>query len=69
MGKNKIESEGCRVIAMLLANESSSLKTLGLSHTGIGDEGAEIIASSLTHNTTLYTLYLYDNGITEGASE
>ena len=58
---NNIGNEGCRVIAKLLANNSSSLHYLDLDNNNINDDGAEIIANSLKHNTALKTLDLDRN--------
>lgn len=49
------------IIANLLQKEDSKLVNLGLENTGMGDEEAEIIATSLKHNTKLQYLYLMYN--------
>lgn len=61
VGKNKIGNAGCREFAKLLANNSSSLDQMKLHHNAISNEGAEIIADSLKHNTTLRRLILNAN--------
>jgi len=62
---NHIGREGCIILSNLLQREGSPLKVLCLSHTGVTDEGAEIIATSLKHNKKLKELHLVDNSITE----
>ena len=58
---NNIGKEGCRTLSNLLQQEGSTLTELYLINSGINDEGAEIIASSLKHNTKLETLRLREN--------
>ena len=49
-------------------HHNTTITTLGLSHNGIGDEGATALGVALHHNTTLTTLDLSHNGIgDEGA--
>ena len=62
---NNIGKEGCIIISNLLQQEGSNLKHFYLSGTGMGDEDAELLATSLENNTKLHSLYLYDNSITE----
>jgi len=63
---NIIGKEGCITISNLLQKEGTTLGCLILMDAGIDDEGAEMIASSLKHNTTLEVIALEDNdGITE----
>jgi hypothetical protein len=59
--KNKIGRDGFITISHLLEKEGSTLTMLGLECTGMGDDEAEIIATSLKHNTKLRTLYLRMN--------
>jgi len=58
---NNIGREGCRTLANILQKKDTRLSYLFLDNTGIDDEGAEIIANSLKHNTKLKTLHLVDN--------
>ena len=58
---NNIGREGCITISNLLQQEGSNLNYLHLGDTGIDDEGAEIIASSLKHNTKLRTFLLEES--------
>ena len=62
---NNIGREGCITISNLLKKESTVLTEVFLIDTGVNDEGVEIIANSLKHNTTLEKLNLTRNGITE----
>ena len=58
---NNIGREGCLAIANLLQKEDSMLKELNLDANDIDDEGAEILATSLKRNDTLYDLRLDGN--------
>lgn len=62
---NSFGREGCRTISNLLQRESAALKHLFLNNTGMGDQEAEMIASSLKRNTKLEELNLKRNNITE----
>ena len=62
---NNIGREGCITISNLLQQEGSTLTEVLLLGTGMGDEEAELLATSLKHNTTLESLYLQNNNITE----
>ena len=54
---NKIGREGCMTLSNLLQQElGSTLIHLYLSSTGMGDEEAELLATSLKHNTKLQFL-------------
>ena len=62
---NEIGNAGIVIVSSILQKESR-LTTLNLSNTDIDDEGAELLADSLKHNTTLEYLSLNsNNGITE----
>jgi len=61
---NNIGIEGCITISNLLQKEGSTLTHLNLTNTGIDDDGAEIIASSLKQNTKLKELEMIENSIT-----
>ena len=51
----------------MIQKDGSTLTELFLINTGIDDEGAEMIASSIKHNRTLKKLHLSSNdGITKG---
>jgi len=65
LNDNNIGREGFIIISNLLQQEGSNLKHLYLSGTGMGDEDAELLATSLENNTKLHSLYLYDNSITK----
>ena len=66
LNNNNISREGCITISNLLQQEGSTLIELYMVHTGIDDEGVEILANSLKHNKTLKKLLLSSNdGITE----
>ena len=56
--------DGCESIAELLRRGGSKLKKLYLNRCNIRDEGAEMIANSLTNNTSLTHLELESNNIT-----
>lgn len=62
---NNIGRDGCIAISKLLQKEGSTLTRLGLDSTGVGDEEAEILATSLKHNTKLEHLDLENNSIGE----
>ena len=62
---NNIGREACIILSNLLQQEGSALTELYLENNGIDDEGAEILASSLKHNTKLHTLHLDENNITK----
>merc|ERR1712216_270410 len=63
---NKIGREGCVTISNLLQKEGTTLACLILMNAGIDDEGTELLASSLKHNTKLEVICLESNdGITE----
>ena len=57
--------DGCRTIANLLRKKGCSLDTLYLTHADINDEGIEILANSLRHNTSLKILSLESNSFQE----
>ena len=65
LNQNSIGKEGCITISNLLQREDTNLYHLLLQNTGIDDEGAEMIASSLKHNDKLGDLDLDDNNITD----
>ena len=66
MSRNRIGLDGCRTLAHLLQKEGSSLLTLELNNNNIDNEGAELLAGSIKHNTKLKTLELAGNdNITE----
>ena len=60
---NKICSNGCTAIGNLLRKGDCSLKELNLYTNNVDDEGAEILANSLKHNTTLSCTNLQNNRI------
>ena len=64
---NNIGMEGIRILSNKLQQVGSTLKELILTSTRIDDEGTELLATSLKHNTTLEALYLegMGNNITE----
>ena len=62
---NNIGREGCITLSNMLQQEGSNLSYLHLDGTGIDDDGAELLATSLENNTKLHTLYLRGNNITE----
>ena len=62
---NKIGREGWITISNLLQKEGSTLTTLYIRNTDLGDEEAELLASSLNQNTKLEVLNLLGNNITE----
>ena len=57
--------EGIISLSNQLQKGGSTLKVLDLDNTGIDDEGAEILAASLKHNTKLEALTLRGSNITE----
>ena len=65
LSDNNIGREGCITISNLLQQEGSNLIYLDLENTGMGDEEAELLATSLKHNTKLEILYMANNNITE----
>ena len=63
---NYIGREGCITISNLLQKEGSTLTEIFLiGNTGVEDEGMEILAISIKHNTTLKILHLSNSGNTE----
>jgi len=60
---NSIGREGCTILANMLQREDTSLIYLGLNRSSIDNEGAEILAAALKHNTKLQTLDLRENYI------
>jgi len=64
LNHNNIGRDGCSTLANILQREGSNLKSLDLDRTCIDDEGAEILATSLKHNTKLQVLDLNHNNIT-----
>ena len=64
LGGNSIGREGCITISNLLQRESAALKHLSLNNTDMGDQEAEMIASSLKRNTKLEELDLIRSNIT-----
>ena len=62
---NNIGREGCITLSNVLQREGSTLTGLHLVNAGIVEEGADIIAASLKHNTKLEELNLTMNKITE----
>jgi len=65
LGNNNIGRDGCITISNLLQKKGSTLAKVVLINTGMGDEEAELLASSLKHNTSLKELYIDNNNITE----
>ena len=61
LGGNGIGRLGCVVIANLLRSDEASLVELILSFNAIDDECAEILVTSLSHNTNLEELHLNGN--------
>ena len=62
-GSNRIGDDGCETIATLLLDPISNLHSLDLSGNSIGNEGATILANSLSNNTKLKNLWLHNNEI------
>jgi len=62
---NSIGREGFITLSNLLQQESVTLKHLYLQNVGIGDEEAELLATSLKHNTKLDYLIMTNNNFTE----
>ena len=61
-----IRREGCIIISNQLQKEGSTLQGVYLNNTGMGDEEAELLVTSLRHNTKLELISLARNeGITE----
>ena len=61
-----IGREGCIVISNQLQREGSTLRGLYLNNTGMGDDEAELLVTSLKHNTKLELITLAHNeGITD----
>lgn len=58
---NKIGRGGCVSLASLLQEGNTRLEWLNLYNTDIDDKGAEVLATSLKHNTTVETLNLRGN--------
>jgi len=65
LSNNKIGREGCITISNLLQKEGSKLTRLSLDSTGMENEGAEILSSSLRNNKKLQILELNQNDINE----
>jgi len=65
LSENNIGRDGCITISNLLQQEGSTLKQLYLASTEMGDEGAELLATSLKHNTKLESLSIPKNNITK----
>ena len=68
LNHNIIGRDGIRSLSNLLRKEESNLTHLFLQNTGIDNEGAEMIASSLKHNTKLEELYLENNNLERNGS-
>ena len=68
LNHNIIGRDGIRSLSNLLRKEGSNLTHLFLQNTGIDNEGAEMIASSLKHNTKLEELYLENNNLERNGS-
>ena len=66
---NNIGNPGCNAIASLLDDPNSNIHTIGLGSNSISNEGATIIANSLTNNKQLQELFLYDNPIDQGIQD
>jgi len=58
---NHIGREGCTTLSNLIQKEGTRLEDLTLDATDIDDEGAELLATSLKHNTKLKALSLQRN--------
>jgi len=65
LSHNNIGRKGIIVLSNILQQEGSTLTKLYLESTGIGDEGIEILATSLKYNTSLTILGLGGNTIRE----
>ena len=65
LDENKIGRGGCITLANILQRDDTRLKNLYLDNTSIDDEGVEILATSLKHNTALESLSLQQNSITK----
>ncbi|KAL7527957.1 hypothetical protein ACHAXR_007737 [Thalassiosira sp. AJA248-18] len=57
LASNNIENEGCISIAKLIQKERPPVRRLDLDSNRIGDDGAEILCSSLKFNSTLNVLH------------
>mmetsp|Transcript_34445 Transcript_34445/g.50725 ORF Transcript_34445/g.50725 Transcript_34445/m.50725 type:complete len:457 (-) Transcript_34445:66-1436(-) len=68
LGRNTINTDGCRGLAKLLQGEDSTLATLYLGDNAIDDDGVEILVDALQRNASLKTLNLMGNdGISKQA--
>ena len=65
LDRNNIGREGCIILSNRLQQEGSTLSNLNLTHTGMGDDDAELLATSLENNIKLNTLDLRGNSIAE----
>jgi len=66
LNSNNIGKDGCITISNLIQKEGSTLKEVFLASAGIDNEGVEILATSLKHNTKLHYFNLRNNvNITE----
>ena len=61
MHSNRIGNAGCHALATLLVDTNCNIQTLDLEINQIGNEGATAIADSLTNNTKLKRLSLWNN--------
>ena len=66
LSKNNIGREGCIIISNQIRKEGSTLRGVYLNRTGMGDEEAELLATSLKHNNKLELITLaHNDGITQ----
>jgi len=65
LSRNSISADGCRGLAKLLQGGGATLSMLRLSHNKINDEGVKILADALQSNTSLKTLDLKENDISD----
>jgi Ran GTPase-activating protein (RanGAP) involved in mRNA processing and transport len=64
LAENAIGPDGCNALAESLSAPDCSLTSLDLGKCSIGDCGAQMLANSLVHSTTLQQLRLYSNELT-----
>jgi|SaaInl74LU_5_DNA_1037368.scaffolds.fasta_scaffold19742_1 Ran GTPase-activating protein (RanGAP) involved in mRNA processing and transport len=65
LSRNSINADGCRGLVRLLQGGGATLSMLRLSHNKINDVGVKILADALQSNTSLKTLDLKENDISD----
>lgn len=68
LSDNALDEEGAAAIAAALTSRSTAIETLSMARCWVGDEGARALATALAVNTSLRTLDVSGNRMTDAAA-